>query len=66
MEIWLAVFGLVAAVLMIWMARGRHRGGPAGTNGGRNTADHRGASKGAGNGGGNGNSSDGDGGGGGD
>jgi hypothetical protein len=61
MEIWLAVFGLVAAVLMIWMARGRHRGGPSGSS---NTAAHRGTGKGAGNGGGNGNSSDGDGGGG--
>ncbi len=25
MELWLALFGLVAAVLMIWSARKRHR-----------------------------------------
>jgi hypothetical protein len=25
MELWLAAFGLVAAVAMIWLARGRHR-----------------------------------------
>ncbi len=60
MEIWLAVFGLAAAVLMIWMARGRHRGGATGTDSKRSTVVHRGD----GNGGGNGNGSDGDGGGG--
>jgi hypothetical protein len=31
MELWLALFGLVAAVLMIWSARKRHRD----TSGGR-------------------------------
>jgi hypothetical protein len=25
MELWLAIFGLVAAVIMIWMSRNRHR-----------------------------------------
>ncbi len=65
MELWLAVFGLAAAVLMIWLSRNRHRDnrGASGEVGGGTSGgvEHK-----TGIGGGNGHGTDGDGGSGGD
>ncbi len=61
MELWLAVFGLAAAVLMIWMSRNRHRGDRSASGGISGGVNHK-----TGKGGGNGHGTDGDGGSGGD
>ncbi len=61
MELWLAVFGLAAAVLMIWLSRNRHRDDRSANGGTSGGVENK-----KGNGGVNGHGTDGDAGSGGD